>query len=223
VHNYERFLEWVRILALFSAIFIADLIIKSLEHTKVPFAGAAALTGLLAIAAMHVIELLVTTTFDRAIWLRRVILGDEYIEGVWFDTVVGQGLYGLITIHIRDGKITTTGEQFDRTGRITATWEDYVVTFEGRTLRGIYRAPQFREGGPSEVYGFSTYIFSGLPGKAPNSYSGFFADSSVEARKCQLKGLKITNKQILTKLADPVARRSCLSSLMATFGVESYE
>src|ERR1019366_7534126 len=99
--KYKRFLEWVRLLALFSAVFIAELIIKTLENTTILFMITVVVTGLIAIASMHILELLVTTLFDRAMWLRRFILGESYIEGIWIDQVIDEDLYGIITIPIR--------------------------------------------------------------------------------------------------------------------------
>ena len=211
--KYKRFLEWVRLLALFSAVFIAELIIKTLENTTILFMITVVVTGLIAIASMHILELLVTTLFDRAMWLRRFILGESYIEGIWIDQVIDEDLYGIITIQIRGGEISMTGEQFDGSGNITATWEDYLVSYKGNTLRGIYQAPQFRSGAPSEIHGFSTYIFHGAPGKPPNHYSGFFADASAEGRRCQLEGIRITDKAMLAKLSEPVRRHLVLHDL----------
>jgi hypothetical protein len=219
-------LEWVRILFLFSAVFAAELLIKNFESAELPFVGMVLITGFLAIAVMHVFELVITRIFDHSIWMRRMILGDEYIEGVWIDRVIDQDAFGVISIHVRDGALSMTGEQFRRDGRITATWDDYVANFSGNTLRAIYEAPQFREGSPSEVHGFSTYVFHGVPGKAPTYYSGLFADASHEGRRCQLQGFKVTDAKTLTELANPQQRGAALKRLQHQFeaepGRESY-
>lgn len=219
--QYKRFIEWVRLLSLFSAVFIADLILRHLEHTKIPFLASAAFIGLMVIATMHVMELLATTVFERLGFVRRFVLGDDCIEGMWFDNVVGEDLFGLITIQFRDGGISISGEQYDAAGKITATWENYVVAFEGCTLRAIYRAPQFRGGVPSEVYGFTTYVFTGRPGKPPSFFSGFFADISGESRKCQLRGFRITDKKIMARIGKPESRREAIAELMQQWRVQS--
>ena len=216
MESYIRFQEWVRIAALFGAIFIAELLLKAIESSTVPVL-AAFILGITGIASMHVIELAVTTLFDRWEWLRRFILGGEYIEGTWVDHVVGEKLYGLIYIQIRDGKILTTGEQFDENGKVTATWENYFAHFVGNTLHNLYRAPHYNTAGVSEVQGYSVYVFHGGAGKPPQSYSGFFADTTSSGGRGQVEGFKVSSEQILRKLASPTAKYEVLVGLSKGF------
>jgi hypothetical protein len=212
--NYKRFVEWVRLLSLFGAVFVADLVLTSLKDAQAPFLVSAIVIGLVVIATMHVLELLATYVFERIWVVRRFFLGDEHIEGAWFDNVVGKEQFGMFAIHFRDGRLFISGEQYDATGKVTATWEDYLVGFEGRTLHACYRAPQFSDKEPSEVYGFTKYVFGGKPGKPPTFFSGFFADLSGECRSCQLRGFRITDRNLLERLNMPESRSHAILELM---------
>lgn len=217
MRNYEHALEWIRILSLFSSVFIAESVIKNLEkHGRIDKLWLTLLIGFVAIATMHVLELVVTTLFHRSMWIKQVLLGDEYIEGVWFDIVVGKNHYGLINIHICDGRIFIVGETFNTNGDVTATFEDYMVKFEGRTLRGAYYASHFNETTPMEVRGLSTYILSGNPGEVPKYYSGFFNDIATHDNSGQVQGFKITDNKVLGNLKNPNIRKSEIMSLIKT-------
>lgn len=217
MRRYHNFLEWVRLLALFSAVFLADVVLRLLEQVHAAHYVSVLVLGFCAIAVFHVTELLVTTLFERLTWLRRWVLGDEWVEGVWFDAVQGRDLFGIITIQQKEGSATVVGEQFDANGKVTATWENFVVLIEGNTMRAIYRAPQFNGAAPSELLGFTTYVFSGMPDKPPSFYNGYFADMSQDARKCQLRGYRIKDRQILKRLRDPQAKQATLLELIERY------
>lgn len=83
MQRFEHFLGWSRGLASFIAIFLAELIIEKLQDAKIPFVGAFLLAVIIGIVAMQLFEFAVTALFDRAKWIRRVVFGDDYIEGMW--------------------------------------------------------------------------------------------------------------------------------------------
>jgi hypothetical protein len=122
--------------------------------------------GTTTILVFHIVEYLATAAFGRFDSLRRFILGAECIEDIWFDVVCGENLFGIITIDQKEGEVAVVGEQVDASGRVTATWEDFITSLEGNMLRAVYRAPQFGQE-PSELLGFSSYVFSGPPRQAP--------------------------------------------------------
>ena len=211
--RYKHFLRWVELLALFSAVFLADVILHKLENVHAGSLTFLLVLGIITILVFHVVEYLATAAFERFDWLRRFILGADCIEGVWFDVVCGENLFGIITIDQKAGEVAVVGEQFDTAGRVTATWEDFITSIEGNTLRAVYRAPQFGAQ-PSELLGFSSYVFSGTPGKPPQYYNGYFADISTGPRKCHLRGFRITDPATLQRLREPHNKTEALLKLI---------
>ena len=148
--------------------------------------------------------------FDSCPLVRKLALGDDYLEGVWIDAVTGSDLFGVISISYKDGHLRMNGEQYNTQGAVTACWDNFLINIDGRTVRTLYRAPQYGAGAPSELLGFSTYIFSGPPGKPPQRYTGYFADCSIPGARCGLRGIRITDKALLKRLSSPSERHDAL-------------
>jgi len=212
---YKRFVDWARMLALFVAVFIADIALRSLEQAKESVCVSVVVIGIVAILVMHLVELLAVTMIERWSWLRHRIVGDACIEGVWFDTVVNEDLYGIVNIQMTTDGIRIIGEQFDSKGTTTATWEHYHTVLDGGTLRVIYRSPHFGGSTPTEVQGMAMYVFSGEPGRPPTYYNGFFVDTGYcEPRSCQLRGYRISDSSKLARLREPHTKHQVVLELL---------
>jgi hypothetical protein len=96
-----------------------------LENKKTPPAiiWIVAAVGLMAL--LWTAEWLVNRWFDYSQKLRRLVLGDDFIEGTWFNKVKlsGQALYGLLHIEVREDGVMVHGAQYDENCKLTATWE----------------------------------------------------------------------------------------------------
>jgi hypothetical protein len=216
MERYKRFLEWTRTLAVFSAVFAADLVLKRVEDQGFSLLATTFILGLVAIVSLHVAEAVAVRVIEAAPWLRRLVLANQWVEGIWIDEVVGENHFALVTMSTEGGEVKVRGEQFDVDGAITATWESCASVLEGNTLRTIYRSPQFYKGQPSETSGMSTYVFTGRPGQAPEFYSGSFIDAAAGGRNCQLRGARINDRKLIGRLMSDVSRRAELINLAQT-------
>jgi len=208
--RYERFVNFVRILAIFGAIFLIDQLLQKFQSLNLSPFLAVTFRGISAVAVLQLAEFFTSWLFDSCSFIRRLALGDDYLEGVWIDAVPGTELLGVINISYMDGQLRMNGESYDRHGNVTACWDNFLINIDGRTVRTLYRAPQYSHGTPSELMGFSTYIFSGSPGKPPQRYTGYFADSSISYERRGLNGFRITNKSLLKRLSSPAERHHAL-------------
>ncbi len=216
MERYKRFLEWTRTLAVFVAVFIAELVLKGLENYAMPLWATTLALGITAIISLHVAEAGLVRLVEAAPFLRRLIFAHQWIEGLWFDEVVGENHFALVTISTVEGELRVCGEQFDEHGAITATWESCAAVLEGSTLRTIYRSPQFYNGPPTETSGMSTYVFTGRPGHAPDFYSGSFVDAAEGGRRCQIRGARIKEQALIRQLMNRESRRAELVELART-------
>ena len=210
MNRYERFSNFFRIMALVGAILLADILLNKLQGLNIPPVIAFTLKGISAVAVLQIAEFLSSWLFDSSSFVRRIALGTEYLEGVWLDTVTDSDLFGILNVSYRNGQLCMNGESYDLEGNVTASWDNFQINIDGRTVRALYRSPQYSDGVPSEILGFSTYIFSGPPGKAPEQYSGYFADSSSHGARCALRGFRIVDKTILKRLRSPNERQEAL-------------
>lgn len=214
MQRYQHFVDWVRLLALFTAVFVADLFLRQLEHYHVSSMLIALLLGISVIVCLHIAELVAVRLAEDISWIKRWLLGPEWIEGVWFDEVIGQDHFALLSISLVEGTINVRGEQFDTRGTVTATWESTASAKDGNTLVTLYRSPQFLDNQLRETTGMSTYIFHGEPGQPPDFYSGFFIDSAESGRRCQLSGFRVKDAPVVRRLMDTHARRAEILSLI---------
>jgi hypothetical protein len=132
--------------------------------------------------------------------------------------VSGTNMFGIVVIHQTEGEPAITSELFDDCARVTATSESFVTSVDGRTIRAIFRSPQFEASSPpSELIGFTTYVFSGPPHHPPSYYNGYFADLSASSKKSQLRGYKIEDKDQIERLMNPRSKQSAILELIGQY------
>jgi hypothetical protein len=83
--RYKQFLGSIHILALFSAIFIRERIIHAIEQLTLPWYAPVLVIGISVLLVFHIAEFVAIGLFERMSGLRRFVLADEWIEGVWLD------------------------------------------------------------------------------------------------------------------------------------------
>jgi len=131
------------------------------------------------VALLWFSEWLINKCFDRSVWLRKRILGDDFIEGVWFNKVKlplpGQA-YGLLYIEVKEEGVVVHGSQHKENGQLTATWESYMADYRGNTLRYAYAVKYTERGDIQDVQGVSDISFLKRAGIAPQEYNGRFHD-----------------------------------------------
>lgn len=216
--RYKQFLNWIHVLALFSAIFVAERIIHAIEEIALPWYAPIAVIGISVLLVFHVTEFVATGMFERFSWLRRFVLADEWIEGVWFDFVSDTDRFALVIIHQTEGEPAITSELFDEKARVRATSESFIVSVDGRTIRAIFRSPQFEPNRPpTELIGFTTYVFSGPPHHPPSYYNGYFADLSASTKKHQLRGFRIEDPKQIEKLMHHHNKQAAVLELISQY------
>lgn len=174
------------------------------------------IVALLIGAFVRIFRVLAVRAVNRSQRVRRVILGADFIEGVWFDVlhINGELFCALITVYIRDGKYSVVGKQFDANGDLIVTWTSITSVFDGNTLHYLYRAHYNRLEPPEERQGISIWNFSRASGsRAPISFSGYFVDMVSGFRSEVFTGRKL-NKSEVSDLENPTGEKDLISKLM---------
>jgi hypothetical protein len=190
----DNFIQSVKAFALFAGLYLEKYLEQHLidDKTQKPvLVIVCAFLGL--IAVIKVSEKVAEFAIERWRGLRRTILGDNYIEGVWFNKVpINSPLYGLLRIEIKDSSVRISGEQYDRNGAMTATWHSEMARFDGSILSYAYRATYSQHGQEQEVHGVSQISFAKVSRTGePRSYNGHYHDSVGQQQTCCFTGFRL--------------------------------
>jgi hypothetical protein len=168
------------------------------------------------IAFIKIAEVVAEFAIERWRGLRRTILGDSYIEGVWFNKVpIASPLYGLLRIEIKGESVRVSGEQYDKHGANTAIWHSEMSKFDGSTLSYAYRATYSRHGEQHEVHGVSQISFGKVSRTgAPRSYNGHYHDSVGQQETCCFTGFRL-EADIVDQLDKPTEKLPTVKQLIA--------
>lgn len=214
-----RFTQSVKAFALFGALYLEKYLEVHLLDAKSPkpvLVTVLAFLGL--IAAIKLAEAVADFAVERWRGLRRTILGDSYIEGVWFNKVpIASPLYGLLRIEIKEGSMRVEGEQYDQTGSMTATWHSDMAQFDGSILTYAYKVIYAKVGQQQEIPGISRISFAKASHSGvPRSYNGHFQDIAGNEVTCCFTGFRIEDKQTIQRLETPAEKQNAVKQLVGS-------
>jgi hypothetical protein len=143
--------------------------------------------------------------FLRMSFLRKVVLGDRFVQGWWIDEVAGADVQTdksraaiKITFDV-DGALKIFGVAYSDATKHTYTFSSDLVTYVGRDINFLYDVTgQDVPGG--KAHGFGRYTFPVGVGE-PASYQGFFIDAS-RPTPSNVLGKKISDKALIKKLTE---------------------
>lgn len=207
MERLEKFYRFVNVVLVVIVLFLEAQIVHCLEKSGIHnFWLLFVVTATLLIAFFKFGEWLVEKMIENLDWLKKLIIGDEYIEGLWIDKVEisGRNFYGLLIISMKDGVYKVNGSQYSDKATLQNRWITISSDFENYTLKTIYQTTYFDEAKLEEPYGISSYNFqkTSLHGK-PLIFSGTFYDVSRDFITKSFYGFKVTDKKVINKLKHP--------------------
>lgn len=217
MQRLERFIDAVRAFALFVGLYFEQYLEGHLLNGKSPAPLLVTIFAFLGlIAFVKIAEAATVLAIERWRGFRRTILGDNYIEGIWFNKVpTTSPLYGLLRIEIKDGSVGIDGEQYDRNGALTASWHSEMSKFDGDVLTYAYKATYSKHGQKHQVDGVSQISFAKASHSGvPQSYNGHFHDSVGDEQACCFTGFRVETalKEMLEK---PTEKAKAVRDLIA--------
>lgn len=185
-------------------------------------------------ASIEVIRFLAETLFDHSRFLRRILLGDQYLEGTWFDImrVAGKASeVGLSWLSYDDWEVKYAGEDYDlkydtdctevaMTHRFPYTAEKIVYSKDNKLLYKYTAGRSDRD--DVEIAGYGELQFH--PGECgiPARYTGHYLrpEEGGILRKICFEGFRLDDKmdrECLQRLNNPETRKDAMRQLFKRF------
>ncbi len=145
--------------------------------------GYATLMTILAVTVIIlVMNFVLESLFENSVLLRKMLFGDDFIEGYWYDITFNQKTKKvrhsvLFSIFYEGGQIKVSGLGYDPQGNRVGTFKSTESSYSNRVLFYQYESHTNYNQGFIEI-GVSQLCFD----KPANSYSGFYLDYSDKMR-----------------------------------------
>ncbi|MGC4038684.1 MAG: hypothetical protein QM764_22160 [Chitinophagaceae bacterium] len=176
---------------------------------------------LILVVVFKILEWLIEVLVEKNPVLRKWILGNEYLEGVWCDrtTIDNNYLFAVLTISFSDGMYFVNGAQYYPDGQEHHSWSTIASKFDNSTMRLLYRSIYFHEGDKKDEYmGYSSFTFEKMNlNKFPISYTGKYKDFGADNIERPYKGYKIVKQELLEDLHVPEKQRHALQEIFKLY------
>lgn len=140
-------------------------------------AAAAAVVGSFGI--YRLIASVLNSAYEKFLWVRKTLLGKEFLEGTWVGYYENDGYHNFTIEHFDQSKKLTTihGREFDAEYKPRASWESDSVTIDLNKKRLVY-AYSCNVLHKKEVHeGLGSFaIIAEHPSKYPTKLSGYSTD-----------------------------------------------
>ena len=177
---------------------------------------ALAVTFFLVVLVSKFFESMLINLIANSLKLRRLIMGQHFIEGYWVDKVIGEDpdkvdSVAIFQIRIYKMQYEVSGESLKPDGFQLGTFKTYISEYEDFKLRYAYDAINSRMPGQS-IEGYGEYQFE--PGKNyPIKFAGFLHDS-YHLKKIGIQAEKIMNQEWIFSLEDQKTRKQAIQSFL---------
>ena len=168
------------------------------------------------IVTVKLLSFVVKEIVKTSAFLRRIILQDNYIEGLWISDNGERGV-ALTTIIIKDLDILVTGKQYDNNGSLLWTW-----TTRGAASYRDYKLLYISDSIPSstesteEVLGLtSVTYFPQKNGRIPVRMQGFWSDVDGTHPIERFTGQRVRGWWKLRRLRTVDGERTFIDSFIA--------
>jgi len=217
----ERFYKYANSIFVVIVVLIEEQVIQFVEHLGIKNNVLVYVISIITLITLFkIMEWTVEQLLEKVCWIRKLLLGEDYIEGVWLDKVEinKEKFYSLIHINYEDGMYYINGEQFFDNRVIKCSWHTISSRYENNSLKTIYETTHYCGGKNETFYGLSVYNFSINPQHtSPETFSGFFFDTSSSLTNSSFHGYKIVDKNELEMLRDPQKRIVMLKQYMESY------
>ncbi len=160
--------------------------------------------------------------FVRSRALRRLLLGRQYVEGVWFDVMHKDGEVvevGFSRIRYTASALRFSGEDYDLQLEKSSPYRADMIRLEWPTLRYVYSAAR-PDDESEKVRGYGYLTFDETRSGAPRKYTGkYFPLRHTEG--ILFYGIRLDEKKeaaCLARLDDPARVAPALRDLLSRLG-----
>lgn len=212
-------------------VFIQNIITAILGVTSLYFIDilGRSLGNIFAIIVLIIIVILLSTLLrefliiliERSLWLRKVISGKHFIEGVWidktFDIYDNQRIISssIFSLFYEDGELRYRGEIFDSEGNsVGSFWSSSTHYSESEhsirsSFTGKILYPQHDE---VNLFGFAEYTFTPTDTNAI-SFHGYALDN-LEGKKRVIQSVKLLDHKRVKNINNPQIRKEIIQEFI---------
>jgi hypothetical protein len=144
-------------------------------------------------------------------WLRRMVLGQDYVEGTWVDVVTyddGRSLVGVVRFSPDGTSLRYWGSNYYLDGTFAGV---FVATTSKVDMPRFDFAYTGEQDAGKHRSGIGQITFHGPSGPI-SSFSGFCVDSDESSRH-RIRGIRVTDDHTLDALASPATAYSTARAL----------
>jgi hypothetical protein len=220
MRRLAKFRDWWRTAIASVSVLLGIMVHTSIETVplQAQFIVGFAVIGLI----VHSSEAVLSVLLDHFRWLRKFILGDHFVEGLWVEIVHDQPYnrhseikYGaLISISFSDGELSIAGDVYDATtGVPLGAFSSRRVVFE-EEFAYVYDQI-IREQVAMRQVGFGLLFFGTGRGR-PASFNGYFVDPNFP-RPLGVYGKRIQEREAANLASDDAAKSVRVLSFVAEY------
>lgn len=133
---------------------------------------------------------------ERFTFIKKLILGSEYIEGIWLNKA--KDTVGIIRIVYKDESYSIDGSQYNDDGKLLATWRSTTLKFDGNRLEYVYNTHYYGTDNIGVTIGYAVYNFvRDLGSRVPFTFNGYFIDIDSSSKQHRFTSKKIIDKKLL--------------------------
>ena len=153
------------------------------------------ITTVVVVILSYILGKLFETIIENSKIIRKTLLGDDFIEGYWYDEAKDMNHVTLYCIKFKNDSYMVEGESFNEMGKSFSTWKSEVSIYDSdsRILYINYRLYTNNPLKPLEL-GILNLNFAGSP---TTSNTGFYCDHTSNI-KSTIQGIKLTDEEIET-------------------------
>lgn len=187
--------------------------------------AALALILMVSIIIFALAETLLSQILDRLIFVRCILYGRSFIEGVWIDVVVDKTnrailFGGVLLIEFENGQVCMSGESFDCEGKRLGSFGTTNCWYERFRLKYNYKLHTVESNASSEMGYGESHFARPAPAQRSSSYSGFFIDT-FHSMKVHVEGELVNDPDSLSRLSTLAGKRAAVLQLIARYAREN--
>lgn len=178
------------------------------------------------VLVFKLLEWLITKLIKNSASIREFILGEDFIEGIWFDATVEDSnrTYGLFTNSYHGTEIEQNGELYSAECLPLNSWTSIASSYKEGTLILVYKVNYVQEEIIEQRLGILTISFAKTEKqKSPKTIIGTFYDVSENIKSKSFYGFKVTDKAILKELSHPETKRQAIRKLIDSHFFKEHE
>lgn len=149
------------------------------------------------IITLVTLNIAINKGIDHAKWFRKLIVGKDFVEGIWLQRISNKSLpnsvpiYSIISISFKDNIYKISGESFNSSGKFTANFYSITSEYNSRVLKYPFKVTS-TEFPKKLIYGYTELTFSSNEDTI-RRYIGH-VNSNARKEPIMVEGTKIDNK-----------------------------